>query len=80
MSNSKSLTTLITELEEENRSLKRLEKIANQYVRSEFGCSTKELHKKLKKLDAIEKKLAAQKLSQSQEGQHLQIRRSESAV
>lgn len=80
MSSKKSLTALIEELEEENRSLKKLDKLANQYVRSEFGCSISDLHKKLRKLDAIEKKLAAQNIPQSKEGQHLQIRRNESAV
>lgn len=58
MSKAKSITTLIKELEAENTSLKHLERIANQYCRLEFGCSQKELHEKLLKLQMYERKAA----------------------
>ena len=37
MSKTKSITDLVQELQQENESLKGLEKLANQYCKQEFG-------------------------------------------
>ena len=44
MSKTKSITDLGQELQDENKSLKGLSKLANQYTKMEFGYSVKELH------------------------------------
>ena len=67
MSRTKSITDLITDLQKENESLKKLEKIANQYTRMEFGYSVKDLHDMLFKLERYERK--AQERDASRQGQ-----------
>ena len=44
MSKTKSITDLVTDLQQENESLKNLSRLANQYTRQEFGFSVRELH------------------------------------
>ena len=43
MSKTKSITDLVTDLQQENESLKNLSRLANQYTRQEFGFSVREL-------------------------------------
>ncbi len=57
MSKSKSITDLVQELQQENESLKRLEKLANQYTKMEFGYSVKELHSIITKQELYEKRV-----------------------
>lgn len=54
-SKSKSITELVNDLQQENESLKRLEKIANQYTKLEFGYSVKELHQIIEKFSCYER-------------------------
>ena len=56
MSRSKSIADLISDLQKENDSLKRLEKIANAYTKLEFGHTVKELHDMLFRLERYERK------------------------
>ena len=53
----KSITELVQDLQNENDSLKRLSKLANQYTKMEFGYSVKELHELIRKCTFLEQKL-----------------------
>lgn len=44
MSKSKSISDLVTELQQENESLQSLKKLFNQACKNEFGYGVKELH------------------------------------
>ena len=55
----KSITEMITELQEENVRLQNLGKLFDRAVRDEFGYSIKELHDLIRKEQILEKKLAA---------------------
>ena len=68
MSKAKSLTTLITELQEENESLKSLKKHFNNMVRSEFGYSMTEIHDILNRHKAAEQKRQNKQFGQQQQG------------
>lgn len=74
MSKTKSITDLVQELQQENESLKGLEKLANQYCKQEFGHTVKELHDIVRKQEAYERKMKEREASQ--QGQ--QIRNSHS--
>lgn len=50
-SKTKSLTELITELEQENKSLQSLKKLFNQACREEFGYDVKGLHAVIRKAE-----------------------------
>jgi len=56
MSKSKSITELITELQEENEQSKYLTKLFNQAIKHEFGYSINELHTIIQKYKLQEKK------------------------
>lgn len=75
MSKSKSISDLILEIQQENESLKKLEKLANQYCRQEFGYNVKELHQIIEKFQAYERKI--QERTAAMQGQHLSLSRSE---
>ncbi len=51
MSKTKSITDLVTELQQENESLRSLSRLANQYTRQEFGYSVRELHEIISKVN-----------------------------
>ena len=76
MSKTKSITDLVQELQQENESLKRLEKLAQQFCKSEFGYTIKELHDIVRKQEAYERKMKEREASQ--QGQQLRISHSES--
>lgn len=75
MSKSKSITDLVTELQQENESLKGLERLANQYTKMEFQCTVKELHDKLYRLEMYERK--ARERDAARQGQQAGTMRSE---
>lgn len=75
MSKAKTITELVTDLQAENESLKRLERLANSYTKQEFGYSIKELHLLLKKLEYYEKK--AKERAAAKQGQQPGNERSE---
>ena len=75
MSRQRSISELVTELQDENESLKRLERLANTYTKQEFGYSIKELHLLLKKLEYYEKK--AKERAAAKQGQQPGNERSE---
>lgn len=64
-SKAKSITELVTELQEENESLQSLKKLFNQAVKNEFGYDIKELHNVVTKWEQHEKKVAERKNMQS---------------
>ncbi len=55
MAKTKSITDLVTELQEENESLQPLKRLFNQAVKNEFGYDVKELHSIIEKSRALEK-------------------------
>lgn len=57
MSKSKSITELVNELQAENEALKRLDRLANQYTKQEFGYSVKELHIIIQQKEFYERKV-----------------------
>lgn len=72
MANNKSITTLITELQEENERLTSLGKLFEKAVKNEFGYGTKELHQIIEKLQALERQKVAkqgQQVSSPQRGE-----------
>jgi hypothetical protein len=71
MSKNKSISDLITEIQQENESLKGLAKLANQYCRQEFGYNVKELHQIIEKLNTYEQKQTDS--SDPRAGQHLNL-------
>ena len=71
MSKTKSITDLVQELQQENESLKGLEKLANQYCKQEFGYNVKELHNIIQKQEAYERQMKEREASQ--QGQQLRI-------
>lgn len=71
MSKNKSISDLITEIQQENESLKGLAKLANQYCRQEFGYNVKELHQIIEKLNTYEQKQTDS--SDPRTGQHLNL-------
>ena len=64
MSKTKSITDLVQELQQENESLKGLEKLANQYCKQEFGYTVKELHNIIQKQEAYERRTKEREASQ----------------
>ena len=60
MSKSKSISTLVTELQQENERLQSLKKLFNQACRNEFGYDVKELHNIVTKYKLYESKLQQQ--------------------
>ena len=75
MSKTRSITDLVQELQQENESLKGLEKLANQYCKQEFGHTAKELHDIVRKQKAYERKMKEQ--AALQQGQQIRISHSE---
>ena len=75
MSKTKSITDLVNELQQENESLKRLERLANQYTKMEFQSTVKELHDKLYRLEMYERK--ARERDAARQGQQAGTMRSE---
>lgn len=71
MSKNKSISDLITEIQQENESLKGLAKLANQYCRQEFGYNVKEIHQIIEKLNTYEQKQTDS--SDLRAGQHLNL-------
>ena len=67
MSKAKSITELVTELQQRNEELERLDKLANQWTKAEFGFSVKDLHRELQKVPALERKV--RELQQARQGQ-----------
>ena len=55
-SKTKSISDLVTDLQTENESLKKLQKIADSYTKMEFGYSVKDLHALVDKQVAYEKR------------------------
>lgn len=76
MSKTKSITELVQELQQENESLKGLEKIANQYCRQEFSHSVKEIHDIIRKYEIYERKRKEREAAQ--QGQQIKLSHSES--
>ena len=76
MSRTKSITDLVQEVQQENESLKGLEKLANQYCKQEFGNTVKELHNIIQKQEAYERRMKEREASQ--QGQQIRISHSES--
>lgn len=74
-SKAKSISDLVNDLQKENEALKKLDKIANQYTKMEFGYSVKELHQIIEKLACYERKSSENQ--SSYQGQQLKINRSE---
>ncbi|MBP3261505.1 hypothetical protein [Pseudobutyrivibrio sp.] len=64
MANKKSITTLITELQEENERLNSLGKLFEKAVKNEFGYGTKELHQIIEKWNALARQTAAKQGNQ----------------
>lgn len=58
MSKTKSISVLVSELQEENEQSKFLNKLFNQAVKHEFGYDVKELHKLIEKQELFEKRKA----------------------
>lgn len=54
MNQKKSITTLVTELQEENEKLQFLSKLFNNACRHEFGYDVKEIHQLIEKLHIYE--------------------------
>ncbi len=75
MSKTKSITDLVLELQQENESLKKLDKLAQQYCKQEFGYTVKELHNIIQKHEAYERKVKEREASQ--QGQQIRISHSE---
>lgn len=75
MSKTKSITDLVQEVQQENESLKRLEKLANQYCKQEFGYTVKELHNIIQKQEAYERRMKERK--SAQQGQQIKFSHSE---
>lgn len=75
MSKTKSITDLVQELQQENESLKVLEKLAQQFCKQEFGHTIKELHDIIRKQEAYERKIREREASQ--QGQQIRISHSE---
>lgn len=71
MSKTKSITDLVQELQQENESLRGLEKIANLYCKQEFGHTVKELHNIIQKQETYERKMKEREASQ--QGQQIRI-------
>lgn len=68
----KSITEMITDLQNENERLQNLGKLFEKAVRDEFGYSTKELHNLIRKEQILEQRMS------TQQGQpHSQEQRSE---
>lgn len=57
MSKSKSISDLVTELQQENESLQSLKKLFNQACKNEFGYGVKELHDIITKQKLYEQKM-----------------------
>ncbi len=64
MTNKKSITTQIVELQEENERLSSLGKLFDKAVKNEFGYSIKELHQIIEKWQALERQKAAKQGNQ----------------
>lgn len=73
MSKTRSINDLITELQAENESAKKLVKLFNQACKEEFGMNVAELHDCITKYEAYERKKKEQaNLTQHQEHQPMQ--------
>lgn len=57
MSKAKSISDLVTELQQENESLQSLKKLFNQACKNEFGYGVKELHDIITKQKLYEQKV-----------------------
>ena len=58
MSKTKSISDLVTELQQENESLQSLKKLFNQACKNEFGYDVKTIHQMLEKQKLYEQKRA----------------------
>lgn len=64
MSKAKSISDLVTELQQENESLQSLKKLFNQAVKAEFNYDIKQLHDLITKWELHEKKVAERQAQQ----------------
>lgn len=62
MSKTKSISDLVTELQQENESLQSLKKLFNQACKNEFGYDVKTIHQKLEKLNLYEQRKAEKQI------------------
>ena len=69
-SKTKSITELVTELQEENESLQTLKKLFNQACKSEFGYDVANIHSMITRLKLYEKKLEENKGQQTSNSQN----------
>lgn len=72
MANTKSITTQIMELQEENERLNSLGRLFEKAVKNEFGYGIKELHQIIEKWQALERQKVAkqgQQVSSPQRGE-----------
>ena len=78
MSKTKSITDLVTQLQEENEQAKFFYKLFGQAVKHEFNYSVDELHEIILKYKAYESKYASRESQrQEKQGQQQDISRSE---
>ncbi len=76
MSKSKSITDLVTELQQENERLKGLQQLFNTACKKEFGYDIKTIHVLIYKQEQYERKLAERRAA-AQQGQQMPHERSE---
>ncbi len=62
MSKTKSISDLVTELQQENESLQSLKKLFNQACKNEFGYDVKTIHQMLEKLNLYEQRKAEKQI------------------
>ncbi len=75
MSKSKSITDLVTELQEETERLKGLQQLFNSACKKEFGYDVKTIHTMIYRQQQYERKMAERRASQ--QGQQVPHERSE---
>lgn len=61
----KSISELVTELQQENESLQSLKKLFNQACKNEFGYDIKTIHQMLEKQKLYEQRMAEKQSQQS---------------
>ena len=62
MSKTKSISDLVTELQQENESLQSLKKLFNQACKNEFGYDVKTIHQMLEKMNLYEQRKAEKQI------------------
>ena len=67
MSKTKSISELVTDLQQENESLQSLKKLFNQACKNEFGYGVNELHDLVTKQELYEKRKEEKKNNQNQQ-------------